>query len=105
MGIHLEPLMAVLRAGERFTEFGDSYEFSATVVIRGHQAEIVGAAGRFQPKWRRDLLDTLFAWGITELVYERKGARNKAVTINTATHSVRNEPAVSTPRLVTSDGD
>ena len=97
--------MAVLRAGERFTEFGDSYEFSATVVIRGHQAEIVGAAGRFQPKWRRDLLDTLFAWGITELIYERKGARNKAVTINTATQTVRNAPSAPAPQFATSDGD
>ena len=89
MGIHLEPLMAVLRAGERFSEFGDVYEFSATVICRGHRAEIVGAAGRFRAKWRKELLNTLFAWGITELIYERKGRRGKSVLMNTASHTVR----------------
>ena len=93
MGIHLEPVMAVLRAGESFSEFGDAYEFSASVVIRGHRAEIVGAAGRFNAKWRKEVLEALFAWGITELVYERKGPRSKAVKMDTENHTARCFPA------------
>jgi hypothetical protein len=89
LGIHLEPVMAVLRAGDRFSEFGDAYEFSATVICRGHRAEIVGAAGRFRPKWRKALLDTLFAWGITEVFYERKGSRRRAIVMNTGSQTVR----------------
>ena len=89
MGIHLEPVTAVLRAGEQFNEFGDVYEFSATVICRGHRAEIVGAAGRFRPEWRKAILDTLFSWGITEVVYERKGSRRKSIVMDTASHTVR----------------
>jgi len=83
MGIHLEPLMAVLRVGEQLFEYGDPYEFSATVLIRGHQAELVAGAGRFDPKWRRDICEALLSWGVTEVVFERKGTHPRAVRLPT----------------------
>jgi hypothetical protein len=84
MGIHLEPVTAVLRLGKDLQEYGDPYEFSATVIIRGHQAELVGGAGKFDPKWRRDVCEALLGWGITEVVFDRKGAtRSRSVRVKT----------------------
>lgn len=83
MGVHLEPVTAVLRVGEHFSEYGDPYEFSATVLIRGHRAELVGGAGCFNPNWRREICDALLAWGITEIVFDRRGTRPRPVTVKT----------------------
>ncbi len=70
MSIHLEPLTAVLRIGDDLEKFGDPYEFSATVVLRGSRAEIVSSAGKFDPKWHEDVDRALLSWGVTKLVFD-----------------------------------
>ncbi|MGH8326107.1 MAG: hypothetical protein ACRET2_05030, partial [Steroidobacteraceae bacterium] len=64
-------------------EYGDPYEFSATVLIRGHRAELVGGAGQFNPKWRRDVCEALLGWGVTEIIFDRKGSCVRSVKIKT----------------------
>jgi hypothetical protein len=81
LGVHLEPTVAVLRVGEELNEYGDPYEFSATVIIRGRQAEIVGGAGRFDPNWRHAISKELRAWGIDEVIFERKKAVPRSVRL------------------------
>lgn len=81
MGVHLEPTVAVLRVGDELNGYGDPYEFSATVIIRGRQAEIVGGAGRFDLKWRRAICAELRAWGIDEVIFERKTSLARAVRL------------------------
>jgi hypothetical protein len=81
VGVLLEPTVAVLRAGEGLNRYGDPYEFSATVIIRGRQAEIIGGAGRFDPKWRREIRTELRAWGIDEVVFERKTEHPREVRL------------------------
>ena len=81
MGVHLEPTVAVLRVGEDLHKYGDPYEFSATVIIRGRRAEIVGGAGRFDPKWRHAVSTELRAWGIEEVVFERKKHCSRSVRL------------------------
>jgi hypothetical protein len=81
LGVHLEPTVAVLRVGEDLNGYGDPYEFSATVIIRGRQAEIIGGAGRFDPKWRHAISMELRAWGIDEVTFERKKSVSRAVRL------------------------
>jgi hypothetical protein len=77
----LEPTVAVLRIGEELNGYGDPYEFSATVIIRGRQAEIVGGAGRFDPSWRHAIAAELRAWGIDEVIFERKTILARSVRL------------------------
>ena len=99
MGVHLEPTVAVLRVGDELNEYGDPYEFSATVLIRGRRAEIVGGAGRFDPKWRRAISQELRAWGIDEVVFDRKKAVSRSVRLkqpkgNRSRYNLRTMPLV-----------
>jgi hypothetical protein len=81
LGVHLEPTVAVLRIGDELNGYGDPYEFSATVIIRGRQAEIVGGSGRFDPKWRHAIWAELRAWGVDEIIFERKTALARPVRL------------------------
>jgi hypothetical protein len=83
LGVHLEPTVAVLRVGDELAGYGDPYEFSATVIIRGRQAELVGGAGRFDPKWRRAIMAELRAWGVEEVIFERKTEHPREVRLST----------------------
>jgi len=78
--------MAVLRVGDELLEFGDPYEFSATVIIRGRSAEIIGGCGRFDVRWRREVERALASWGITEVAFERKAAQERLVLLRGMQH-------------------
>jgi len=86
VGVQIEPVTAVLRVGDELLEFGDPYEFSATVIIRGRRAEIVGASGRFELRWRREIERALAKWGVTEVVFERKVAHERTVILRSRRH-------------------
>lgn len=93
MPADLEIVMGVIRAGPAYAgrttalAGGPSYTFSATVIIRGASAEIVGGVGTITPSMMRDIEATLRQHGITHAVWDRAGALARRVSRGTPTPS------------------
>lgn len=71
MGATITPVVCTLRCGDRHDEYGDPYEFSATVCVRGDTAYICGGSGRWNHEWRTEVADALRALGVRGVEYER----------------------------------
>jgi len=75
----VEIVIGVLRAGEEYRGVADakaggpSYEFSATVIIRGDTAEILGASGKITPSIYKAIRQALNRLGCTTAVWDRVG--------------------------------
>lgn len=89
MAADLEIVMGVIRAGPAYAgrtaalAGGPSYTFSATVIIRGTSAEIIGGTGTVTPSMVREIEATLRQHGITHAVWDRAGALARRVTRGT----------------------
>lgn len=84
MGADLQPLVFVLRAGgayrgaEDARATGVTYDFSATVIVRGNElAEIIAGSGRITPSTWRDIRAALNAHGITRAFWDRYDGNGK----------------------------
>ena len=77
MKAHVEWIVGVVRAGPEFKDFGDPYEFSATIIRRGDTCEIIGASGKTFPGLKAALRKMLADQGIKHCVWDR--ARGKRV--------------------------
>lgn len=73
----VEWVFGVVRAGRDYQGMesaksgGAGYEFTATIIVRGGTAEIVGGAGRLTPALAREIEVALCSHGITTAVWER----------------------------------
>ncbi len=81
MGAHIELLTATYRAGKDFEKWGDPYTFSATIVFRNGNAELIGAGGELYAGALDDLKAECRKLGITRLIWERKKAATKNVKV------------------------
>ena len=70
MFVNFEPIIYVLRCGEG--DFGVTFDFAATVIIRGDTAELIGARGTFHPSYRSEIQRQLGLLGVTSVVFERR---------------------------------
>ncbi len=71
MGAHVEWTHGVLRAGGGFDEFGDPYDFVCTVIRRGDEAEMIGAAGQFSKQTYESIKTVLAEEGVTKVHWDR----------------------------------
>jgi len=69
--VHLEPIIYVLRASDNGEGIGGPYEFSATVIVRGSSAEIIGASGSLKLRWYREMRRQLNAIGVERVMFQR----------------------------------
>ena len=76
MGCSFEPVIGVLRAGNEHKEFGDKFEFSATVVILDKEAFIKGATGKFSKKHFDEIKRMFAEMGLKKVIWERKKSGN-----------------------------
>ncbi|MCH8684814.1 hypothetical protein [Pedomonas mirosovicensis] len=73
----IEWVFGVVRAGrdyqgmEHAKSGGCGYEFTATIIVRGRTAEIVGGAGRLTPALAKEIEIVLHSHGITTAIWER----------------------------------
>jgi len=73
----VEWVFGVVRAGrdyqgmEHAKSGGAGYEFTATIIVRGRTAEIVGGAGRLTPALAKEIEIALYSHGITTAIWER----------------------------------
>lgn len=79
MGVSVEWIAGVLRAGREHEKHGDPYTFSCTVIVRGTHAELVGASGEFTPEIYREIFDRLVSLGMESASWDRK---KKSKTLN-----------------------
>lgn len=81
MGVHVEFITGIIRAGRSFKEFGDKYEFSATIVLKSDEAFIMGASGNFNKEIFTEIKNTLIKMGIKKAHWERVKKKKKRITI------------------------
>lgn len=73
----VEWVVGVVRAGRDYQGMenakagGPGYEFTATIIVRGGTAEIVGGAGRLTPALAKEIEIALYSQGITTAIWER----------------------------------
>lgn len=73
----VEWVFGVVRAGRDYQGMEDAksggpgYEFTATIIVRGQTAEIVGGAGRLTPALAKEIEIALYSHGITTAIWER----------------------------------
>lgn len=73
----VEWVFGVVRAGRDYQGMetakngGPGYEFTATIIVRGQTAEIVGGAGRLTPALAKEIEIALYSHGITTAIWER----------------------------------
>ena len=73
----VEWVFGVVRAGRDYQGMenakagGPGYEFTATIIVRGQTAEIVGGAGRLTPALAKEIEIVLYSHGITTAIWER----------------------------------
>lgn len=73
----VEWVLGVVRAGRDYQGMesaksgGPGYEFTATIIVRGKTAEIVGGAGRLTPILAKQIEVALCSHGITTAIWER----------------------------------
>lgn len=72
MGVHIEIVVGIIRAGEDFNNYGDAYEFSATVLFKNKEAFISGATGKFSKDIFNQLKIMLRELGVDQVFWERK---------------------------------
>jgi hypothetical protein len=81
MGAQIEVTTGVIRAGCDFNQYGDPYEFSATVIFDGEEARIIGASGKFTMQMYYDIKIQLLNLGVKRVNWERL-KNNKQVSFN-----------------------
>jgi len=74
-------MMGVIRGGAEFEKFGDPYSFSASIVIQGKEAFIVGASGVFTRQLFYDIKFQLKNMGIEKIHWDRLKSK-KTMTVN-----------------------
>lgn len=73
----VEWVFGVVRAGRDYQGMDDAksggagYEFTATIIVRGCTAEIVGGAGRLTPALAKEIETVLQSQGITTAIWDR----------------------------------
>lgn len=82
MGANIRMVTGIIRAGSQLKEYGDPYEFAATVVIVADQAYIMGAAGKFTRQMFYDIKFQLANMGVTKVHWDRLKS-SKQVTVET----------------------
>jgi len=97
----VEWVFGVVRAGRDYQGMenakagGAGYEFTATIIVRGRTAEIVGGAGRLTPALAKEIEIALHSHGITTAIWERYNGDPKRLVRATRGRSSRedgNEP-------------
>ena len=71
MGIHLEPVVLILRAGKNLERFGDPYEFTATIHLHDGTAHVVAGIGEISLGVIAELRGEFKAMGIREVAWSR----------------------------------
>jgi len=71
MGVHIQWISGVIRAGENLHEFGDDYELACFVQIVGTTAHIVGMSGRLTLADTRLAVEEFRRMGLTAIEFER----------------------------------
>ncbi|HEY4548033.1 MAG TPA: hypothetical protein VIG90_16630 [Pedomonas sp.] len=95
----VEWVFGVVRAGrdyqgmENAKSGGAGYEFTATIIVRGHTAEIVGGAGRLTPALAKEIEIALHSHGITTAIWERFNGDPKKLVRATRGRTSREEEA------------
>lgn len=101
----VEWVFGVVRAGRDYQGMehakagGAGYEFTATIIVRGRTAEIVGGAGRLTPALAKEIEIALYSHGITTAIWERFNGDPKRLVRATRGRTPReeeNERAAST---------
>uniref|UniRef100_A0A6M3KGZ3 Uncharacterized protein n=1 Tax=viral metagenome TaxID=1070528 RepID=A0A6M3KGZ3_9ZZZZ len=72
MGATLTPVVYVLRAGPEHEEYGDPYEFAATVTVVDGTAYLQGAAAKMDLKTGKAIVTALKQQGIRRIKWEKK---------------------------------
>ena len=74
MGIHIEPLIFVVRGGDSFLTYGDPYEWACTCVkVDDNKVKVLGASGKMGIKDVRLAISHLKEFhGFTDVIWERK---------------------------------
>lgn len=94
----IEWVFGIVRAGrdyqgmEHAKSGGAGYEFTATVIVRGRTAEIVGGAGRLTPVLAKEIEVNLYEQGITTAIWERYNGDPKRIVRETRGRSARDDP-------------
>ena len=83
MGAHVEMITGIIRAGNSFKNFGDPFEFSATVLIKDNEAFIMGASGKFNKTIFLEIKNVLIELGIKKAHWERVRTNKKRITTKT----------------------
>lgn len=103
----VEWVFGVVRAGRDYQGMesaktgGAGYEFTATIIVRGRTAEIVGGAGRLTPALAKEIEVALFSQGITTAIWERYNGDPKRLVRATRGRSARendSEPKDAAPQ-------
>jgi hypothetical protein len=84
MAAEIEWVTGVLRAGRNLGTFGDPYEFSCTVNVRGQEAELIGGCGEITPSLWREIKDALTAQGIHQVHWKRFNGVPRTVAVDSA---------------------
>lgn len=102
----VEWVFGVVRAGRDYQGMenakagGAGYEFTATIIVRGRTAEVVGGAGRLTPALAKEIEIALYSHGITTAIWERYNGDPKRLVRATRGRSPReggNDPQEAGP--------
>ena len=73
MGVHIEPIMFVIRAGPELSEYGKPFDFVATGITVDHETvRIIAAHGNLPIREAAQLRKQLRELGFKKVVWERK---------------------------------
>jgi hypothetical protein len=98
MAADIEWVTGVIRAGSKFSEHGDEYDFSCTINRRGDWAELIGGNGQVTPEIWREVKAALVAQGVTHAHWDRmNNAPRSIVATQKDQISVRPERRVGQP--------
>lgn len=67
----LETVIAVIRSGPEFKEYGDPYSFSCVVTFEGKRAHIRAAVGEYNRTVYREIKEILTDLGIVDVEWEK----------------------------------
>jgi len=71
VGIHIQWITGILRAGETLQKFGDDFKLACCVQVSGDVAHLCGGAGKLSLENARLFVSEMVSVGVKVIEYER----------------------------------
>ncbi len=101
MGVHIEGLYYIVRAGKDLHEFGDNYTFAASISAYDGVALIRGAGGVMPTSDRPAFVEALRLLGFTEAQWTRNRGKSVKMDLRLKPHEM---PSDKEPEVLVLDG-